>query len=56
MRLLKCRRNDWQVTERSNILQQDDMGYPLRLCKGSVFSVYPVVSKSPPCIIRSCPK
>ena len=29
-----CRINghDWKVTERSNIIQQDDMGYPLRLC------------------------
>lgn len=29
-----CRRkgHDWEVTERSNIIQQDDMGYPLRLC------------------------
>lgn len=24
--------HDWKVTERSNVLQQDDMGYPLRLC------------------------
>jgi hypothetical protein len=31
-RLFKCRNHDWQVTERSNILQQDSMGYPLRLC------------------------
>lgn len=23
--------HDWKVTERSNVLQQDDMGYPLRL-------------------------
>ena len=30
MRLFKCH-HDWSVTERSNILQQDDMGYPLRL-------------------------
>ena len=30
----KCRINghDWEVTERSNTIQQDDMGYPLRLC------------------------
>ena len=36
MRLFKCNHN-WQVTERSNIIQQDDMGYPLRLfiCKCS---------------------
>jgi hypothetical protein len=29
-----CRRkgHDWEVTERSNTIQQDDMGYPLRLC------------------------
>lgn len=29
-----CRINghDWKVTERSNTIQQDDMGYPLRLC------------------------
>ena len=29
-----CRINghDWEVTERSNVLQQDGMGYPLRLC------------------------
>lgn len=32
MRLFKCRNHDWHVTERSNIIQQDDMGYPLRLC------------------------
>lgn len=36
MRILKrlfkrCCNHTWQVTERSNILQQDDMGYPLRL-------------------------
>lgn len=33
MRLFKnkCSHN-WKVTERSNVLQQDDMGYPLRLC------------------------
>lgn len=24
--------HDWKVTERTNVLQQDDMGYPLRLC------------------------
>lgn len=32
MRLFKCRNHDWKVTHRSNIIQQDDMGYPLRLC------------------------
>lgn len=34
MRLFKCN-HDWKITHRSNILQQDDMGYPLRLfiCK-----------------------
>lgn len=32
MKLFKCRNHDWHVTERSNIIQQDDMGYPLRLC------------------------
>lgn len=32
MRLFKCRNHDWHVTEVSNILQQDQMGYPLRLC------------------------
>lgn len=32
MRLFKCRNHKWKVTERSNIIQQDDMGYPLRLC------------------------
>lgn len=31
MRLFKCN-HKWVITERSNILQQDDMGYPLRLC------------------------
>ena len=24
--------HSWQIIERSNILQQDEMGYPLRLC------------------------
>ena len=30
----KCHRkgHDWVVTDRSNVIQQDDMGYPLRLC------------------------
>ena len=29
-----CRINghDWEVTDRSNTIQQDEMGYPLRLC------------------------
>ena len=31
MRLFKCSHN-WQITEGSNALQQDYMGYPLRLC------------------------
>lgn len=31
MNILKCKHN-WKITERSNVLQQDDMGYPLRLC------------------------
>ena len=26
----KCE-HDWKLTEKSNVLQQDDMGYPLRL-------------------------
>ena len=30
-KLFGCSHN-WQITERSNVLQQDDMGYPLRLC------------------------
>lgn len=24
-------KHDWKLTEKSNVLQQDDMGYPLRL-------------------------
>ncbi len=31
MRMFKCS-HTWRVTEVSNILQQDGMGYPLRLC------------------------
>ena len=31
MGLFKCN-HDWHVTHISNILQQDEMGYPLRLC------------------------
>lgn len=36
MRLFKCN-HDWYITEKSNVLQLDDMGYPLRLfiCKCS---------------------
>lgn len=30
MGLFKCNHN-WKITERSNVLQLDDMGYPLRL-------------------------
>lgn len=30
-KLFGCNHN-WQITKRSNALQQDDMGYPLRLC------------------------
>lgn len=29
-KLFKCK-HDWRFTEKSNILQVDDMGYPLRL-------------------------
>lgn len=31
MGLLKCK-HDWRLLKRSNVLQLDDMGYPLRLC------------------------
>jgi len=31
MGLFSCRHN-WKRVCRSNVLQQDDMGYPLRLC------------------------
>ena len=31
MILFKCKHR-WEVVERSNALQQDSMGYPLRLC------------------------
>lgn len=36
MRIFKCKHN-WNIDKRSNILQLDDMGYPLRLfiCKCS---------------------
>lgn len=36
MGLFKCN-HSWEIKERSNVLQQDDMGYPLRLyiCKCS---------------------
>ena len=30
--VLKCRNHKWVVTERSNVLQCDSMGYPVRLC------------------------
>lgn len=30
MGLFKCSHN-WHITERSNVLQMDNMGYPLRL-------------------------
>ena len=30
-RLFKCK-HDYEVTEMTNVLQQDDKGYPLRLC------------------------
>lgn len=41
MRLFKCN-HKWEITERSNALQQDDMGYPLRLfiCKCSKCGKY----------------
>lgn len=41
MRLFKCS-HKWEITERSNALQQDDMGYPLRLfiCKCSKCGKY----------------
>ena len=29
-RMVKCKHN-WQITHASNVLQQDEMGYPLRL-------------------------
>lgn len=31
MALFKCN-HTWVIDEISNVLQQDDMGYPLRLC------------------------
>ena len=31
MGLWKCK-HKWRITEVSNAIQQDDMGYPLRLC------------------------
>ena len=36
MKLFKCK-HKWEIKERSNALQQDNMGYPLRLfiCKCS---------------------
>lgn len=41
MGLFKCKHN-WQITEVSNVLQQDDMGYPLRLviCKCTKCGAY----------------
>lgn len=27
----RCCKHSWKISERSNILQQDEMGYPLRL-------------------------
>ena len=30
-KLFGCNHN-WQICERSNVIQQDEMGYPLRLC------------------------
>lgn len=34
MKFFRChiKGHDWVVTDRSNVIQQDDMGYPLRLC------------------------
>lgn len=32
MELFKCRSHKWRLTHISNVLQQDSMGYPLRLC------------------------
>lgn len=33
MSLFKCKcKHNWTINLRSNVLQQDDMGYPLRLC------------------------
>lgn len=41
MRLFECS-HKWEIIERSNALQQDDMGYPLRLfiCKCSKCGKY----------------
>lgn len=41
MRLFECN-HQWEITKRSNALQQDDMGYPLRLfiCKCSKCGKY----------------
>lgn len=30
--LFKCKHRNMSITERSNVVQPDDMGYPLRLC------------------------
>lgn len=41
MSLFKCN-HDWKIKKRSNVLQQDKMGYPLRLfiCKCSKCGKY----------------
>lgn len=41
MKLFKCN-HKWEITKRSNALQQDNMGYPLRLfiCKCSKCGKY----------------
>lgn len=41
MGLFRCS-HDWYITERSNVLQLDEMGYPLRLfiCKCSKCGKY----------------
>lgn len=31
MNIKKCRYHQWELVEKSNVLQQDGMGYPLRL-------------------------
>lgn len=28
----KCKEHKWQLKERSNVIQFDTLGYPLRLC------------------------
>ena len=32
MKLFKCHNHKWEILAQSNALQQDSMGYPLRLC------------------------